>query len=321
LPRRHLAGAAARKEGIAMTIKAFIARHPVLTYYVLAFAISWGGVLWIIGGPRRISGTPEEIAKIFPVAYLATVAGPSLAGILLTGLVGGMAGFRELLSRLLKWRVGARWYAVALLAAPLSVLATLQGLSLLSPAFLPGVLASGGKASASFLGMGLGGVAGLAIFNGFVEELGWTGFAIRRLRLRYSVFATGLTAGLLWGAWHFVSNIYMAGGSAGPLPLALFLAVLLFSFLPPYRVLMVWVYDRTGSLLVAMLMHASLDFFWLISTPVGMTAVPEVTWYVAWAALLWLVVAAVALANHGQLSRQPLNGVQLSRQLTRSRAA
>jgi len=303
------------------TIKAFITRHPVLAYYVLVFAISWGGVLLVIGGPGRIPGTAEEIAKIFPVAYLATVAGPSLAGVLLTGPVGGRAGFRELLSRLLRWRVAARWYAVALLAAPLSVLATLLALSLLWPEFLPGVLANGGKASASFLGMGLGGVAGLAIFNGFAEELGWTGFAIPRLRLRYGVFATGLTAGLLWGAWHFASNIYMSAASAGAVPLALFMAALLFSFLPPFRVLMVWVYDRTGSLLVAMLMHASLDFFWLISTPTGIAGAPLATWYVAWAILLWLVVAAVALATRGQLSRQPLGAAQLSRQPTRRRAA
>ena len=32
----------------------------------------------------------------------------------------------------------------------------------------------------------------------------------------------------------------------------------LFSFLPPYRVLMVRVYERTGSLFISILMHASL---------------------------------------------------------------
>jgi hypothetical protein len=42
-------------------------------------------------------------------------AGPSIAGILTTGLVSGRAGLRELLSRLLRRRVGARWYAAALL--------------------------------------------------------------------------------------------------------------------------------------------------------------------------------------------------------------
>jgi hypothetical protein len=66
----------------------------------------------------------------------------------------------------------------------------------------------------------------------------------------------------------------------------------------------VWVYDRTESLLVAMLMHASLDAFWLASTPPGMTPVALVVWYMAWAAMLWVAVAAVAVTNHWQLSQQ-----------------
>jgi uncharacterized protein len=136
------------------TTKAFIKRHPLLTYFALTFAISWGGVLLVIGGPDGIPGTSEETTKLFPLVYLTTVAGPSLAGILLTGLVGGRASLREFLSLLLRWRVGARWYAVALLTAPLSVMATLFALSLLSPEFLPGILTTSDKASLLLFGLG-----------------------------------------------------------------------------------------------------------------------------------------------------------------------
>jgi uncharacterized protein len=282
------------------TIKAFIKRHPVLSYFVLAFAISWGGILPIIGGVGAIPGTAEQTTKLFPAVYLVTVAGPSLAGLLLTGLTGGWTGFRELGSRLLKWRVGARWYAVALLTTPLTVMATLLSLSLISPEFLPGFLATSVKASMLQFGF----VASVGLLTGLLEELGWTGFAIPRLLGRHGVLATGLFVGLLWGAWHFLSNIWGSGTSSG-VPLALFMPAILFSFLPPYRMLMVWVYDRTESLLVAMLMHASLVAFWIISTPVGMVGVPLVTWYLVWAAALWAVVGAVAMANHGHISRQP----------------
>jgi membrane protease YdiL (CAAX protease family) len=282
-----------------------IRRHAVLTYFVLTFAISWGGMLLVIGGRGGVPTTTEEITTVFPVAYLVTVAGPSLAAILLTGLVSGRDGFRELGSRLLRWRVGVRWYAVALLTAPLSVIPTLLALSLLSPEFLPGFLTASDTASPSGLGlsMSLGMVVALSLSNGFVEELGWTGFAIPRMYRRYGVFATGLSVGLLWGAWHFVSNLALSGGSSAPVPLAVFMPVLLFSFLPPFRVLMVWVYDRTESLLVAMLMHASLDAFWLASTPPGMSPLALVTWYLAWAALLWILVAVVALANGWRLTQ------------------
>ena len=86
------------------TIEAFIKRHPVLTYFALAFAISWCGVL-IVVGPGGIPGASEQFDPLLPFVGLAMLAGPSVAGLLLTGLIYGRAGLRELLSRLLRWRV------------------------------------------------------------------------------------------------------------------------------------------------------------------------------------------------------------------------
>jgi membrane protease YdiL (CAAX protease family) len=277
------------------TIRAFIKRHPVLTYFALTFAISWGGILMVIG-PGGILGTKEVSEGLMPFVYLATLLGPSLAGILLTGLVDGRAGFRELLSRLLRWRVGARWYAVALLTAPLLITATLFVLSLTSPVFLPVIVTTDDKVSLLLTGI----VMGLVV--GFFEELGWTGFAVPRLRLRYGGLTTGLIVGLLWGAWHF--PLFSGSvSSSGALLLALYLSVLLFSFLPAYRVLMVWVYDRTGSLFVAMLMHAPLAASQLILIPLAISGVQVVTYDLVFAAALWVFVAAVAVANRGRLER------------------
>ena len=110
--------------------KTLVMRHPVLTYFALAFlspgaASSW----WSVPG---IPGPTTPTEGLLPLVFLAMFAGPSVAGILMTGLVDGRAGFRELRSRLLRWRVGARWYAVALLTAPLLLTAVLLALSLLS---------------------------------------------------------------------------------------------------------------------------------------------------------------------------------------------
>lgn len=68
-----------------------------------------------------------------------------------------------------------------------------------------------------------------------------------------------------------------------------------------------WVYDRTGSLLVAMLMHVSLTTSNVIFVPLA-TGVPLVTWSLVLAAALWVVVAVVAVVNGWQLSLQPLTG-------------
>jgi uncharacterized protein len=139
---------------------------------------------------------------------------------------------------------------------------------------------------------------------GIFEELGWTGFAIPRMRLRYGVLGTGLFVGVLWGAWHF-PLFSGSGNSSGTVPPALYLLVLLFSVLPAFRVLMVWVYDRTGSLLVAILMHVSLTASTLILMPLATSGVTAVTYDLVLAAALWVVVGAVALANGGHLTRQP----------------
>jgi membrane protease YdiL (CAAX protease family) len=267
----------------------FIKRHPVLTYFALTFAISWGAIL-IVVGPGGIPITTDQVV----VLGMATLLGPSVAGILLTGLASGRAGFRELLSRLLRWRVGARWYAVALLTAPLSTVAVLLALSLLSPEFLPAIFTSDDKATLLLTGI----VAGLMV--GFFEELGWTGFAVPRLRQHHGVLTTGLIVGLLWGAWHFIM-FWESDSFSGALPLALLLARL-FSWLPAYRVLMVWVYDRTESLLVAMLMHVCLVASTVIVEP-PLTGGALLTYILVRAAVLWVVVAAVAVANRGQIER------------------
>ncbi len=187
------------------TIKAFIKRHSVLTYFALTFAISWGSLLLIIGGPSGIPATPEQFTpeqfeRLILFMYLAWIAGPSVAGILLTSLLYGRAGLRELLSRLLRWRVGARWYAVALLTAPLLITAVLLALSLTSSEFLPTILTTSDKAALLLMGI-VGGLIG----GGFLEELGWTGFAVPTLlrRMRYGVLSTGLIVGVLWGVAHF----------------------------------------------------------------------------------------------------------------------
>jgi membrane protease YdiL (CAAX protease family) len=291
------------------TIKPFIKSHPVLSYYALAFAITWGTILIVIGvGPNAILATKEQYSTLMAFLYPMMLVGPSVAGIVLTGLLYGRAGLRELRSRLLRWRVGARWYALALLTAPLSMAAVLLALSPRSPEYLPGIFTSDDKATLLLMGI----VGGLAA--GIFEELGWTGFVIPRLRLRHSVLATGLFVGVLWGVWHILVNVLAGNTMSGALPLAIYLPAILFvllvGWLPAYRVLIVWVYERTnGSLLVAMLMHASLTASTLIVAPLAISGVALLTYQLVWSAALWVVVAVVALANHGHLTRQlPLRG-------------
>jgi membrane protease YdiL (CAAX protease family) len=173
---------------------------------------------------------------------------------------------------------------------------------LFSLEFIPGIVTTDNEIALLLFGIGWGLLGG-----GLLEELGWTGFAVPRLRLRYTAFTTALIVGLLHGTWHFLIAFWAGGSFSGGQWTTYLFGILFFYLgaLPAYRVLMVWVYDRTASLLVAMLMHASLSASTLILQP-PLTGAPFLTWNVALTASLWVIVAAVAWANGGEVLRQPL---------------
>jgi len=269
-------------------MRALIQRHPALSYFVLAFAISWGAVLVVIA-PRGLVGTKADFDRLFPIAVSVMVLGPSVGGVLSTWLVDGRPGLRELRARLLAWRVGARWYAVALLTAPLYFTAAALAMAAWSPEFLPGIVTTHDK-----LGLVLRGLA-VALAAGIVEEIGWTGVATPTVRRRHGAVTTGLIVGVLWGVWHFLPKIW--GAAAHDLGaftiIDLMCAVV---GLTGFRILMVWVYDRTSSLLIGILMHLGLTASTLILQPL-VSGAPLITVGIVLSATPWLIVAAIGVVR------------------------
>jgi len=171
-------------------------------------------------------------------------------------------------------------------------------LSVISSDFLPAILAVDNKVAILVLGVVVGVAAGV------LEELGWTGFAIPRLLRRHGVVTTGLAVGLLWSLWHVPVVMWGVGNRAGTIPLAVFVVVDGLAGLPAFRVLMVWVYDRTQSVLLAMLMHISLTATTLIVTP-RTTGIDLFACDLAFAVVVWGVVLATGAVN-------PLASVQVT---------
>ncbi len=270
-----------------MNLKAFIAKRPVLTFFALVIIVSWT-LLAVIVGPSHLPLAWEHFARLGVPIYGAILAGPVLPSLLLTGLLGGRTGLRELLQRLCKWRVGARWYGLALVPA-LAMTTTFLALPLISSDLTPSIFASDHKARLLLLGTVLG------LMIGSFEEIGWTGFAIPRLRLRYGILSTGVIVGLVWGAWHF-PLFWQDDSFSAAAPFGLLL-VRLFSWLLPFRVLLVWVYDRTGSLLVPMLMHGCVSAVSVVLTTTAESGVALWITALAWPLMMWLLVAIVAVAN------------------------
>jgi membrane protease YdiL (CAAX protease family) len=241
---------------------------------------------------------------MIPVLVVAMLAGPCVASISVTGLAGGREGYRDLLSRLVRWRAPISSYAAALLTAPIVLMAVPLALSLRFPNFVPRILTESNKRSLLLMGLVVGVVAG------FFEELGWTGFVIPKLRLRFDSFKTAAIVGALWGAWHLPVNICSCITPAGTLSVPTFLGTLLFTFglLPAFRVLMVRTWDHTGSLLVAMLMHLSLTASNIILGPAATPGLTAVTFNLILAAAMWIIAAASALAGVKHTPMQMVGG-------------
>ena len=278
-----------------MSITAFIKRHPVSSFFALAFAYSWiwWGVLFVVAPKGFEAGRAEMGALALYGLFGAT--GSSVASIVTARIVDGRDGLRALLSRVGKWRVSFAWYGAALFVTPLLLTAILSALSfVVSPVFLPAVVTS--RDNGTLMGFGI--IVGLVA--GFFEELGWTGFAIPKLQTRYSALATGLIVGVLWGIWHFLPDFWGRNGSFGPFYVLKYAAFVV--RVVAYRILIVWVYNSSkGSLLLTVLMHASFSGSQAIFIP-ALSVTDWVLVQSVFAALLWFAVAVVVAMRGKRLA-------------------
>lgn len=271
-----------------------IKRHQLLIFFVFAYAIAWSVIL-VVAGSKGFRADRLQLTDIM-LMFVAMLLGPSLAGIILTVVTEGKNGLRSLFSRMSHWKVSLRWYAVVLLF-PVLIMAVLMILTaFVSPVFAP-----------SFTAMGI--VIGLTV--GFFEEIGWTGFALPRLQLKYSALASGMLLGMLWGFWHTLADYFGNSASLG----AVWLPYFLFGFVAAMtatRVLITWVYNNTGSVLLAQLMHASSTGF-LYALGISATSPSGPSGYafafVVYTVAIWIVVA-ILVGRYGKRLVRPANPIK-----------
>ena len=154
-------------------------------------------------------------------------------------------------------RVGLRWYAVIFLLVP-----ALNGLALLL-----GILAGdtvpaferAAELAADPVSL-LPYAVFMLLFGPLPEELGWRGYALDGLQVRWNALGASLILGVAWAVWHvpmfFMMGTYQAELGVLTLPFWEFmLGATLVS------VLYTWIYNNTGrSILGAVLFHFSGNF-------------------------------------------------------------
>jgi membrane protease YdiL (CAAX protease family) len=200
-------------------------------------------------GPYGLNLLPATVPEgvDFLLVQLSAYTGPLLAAVLVTGVAAGRRGVRDLLRPIGWWRVGPRWYLVALLA-PLLIWLTAYS-AVLAGAPLLTLIREWSLLLTTFLPLV---VIGL-LLPSLGEEPGWRGFALPRLQRRRGPLAATLILGALHGLWHLPAFFTAA---LGPFTATTFVTFMLTAVAGTF--LYTWVYNGArGSLLLVMLLHAS----------------------------------------------------------------
>jgi uncharacterized protein len=165
-----------------------VRRHPLITFFVLTYALAW--ILWL---PLVVLQDTIPAAPGLVLVLLGSNV-PSLLAIVLTAIVLGSRALRKLLGRFLIWRVDPRWYLVVVLGP-----AALAGGMVAFNAFV------GGPAISINVPL-FAAVITLAfhIFPGSAlgEEIGWRGYALPRLQPGRSALSASLILGVIWAFYH-----------------------------------------------------------------------------------------------------------------------
>jgi uncharacterized protein len=254
-------------------------KYPLTWFYILAFGISWLGMISIVLSSRGIAPFDSPYFQFLSIFY---VVGPALAAVIVSQVAHGKTGIRDLLKGLIRWRVGLIWYIVAVLS-PVVLLTVAQVVTKLLG--LPVTIAMPQVNLSPYVIFGFG----VSFFANTCEEIGWRGFALPRLQKRYNALLATLIVGTLWGLWH-LPLIFLAG-SMSEYPFLWFISIMTDAFI------YTWIYNSTkGSILLVALFHGSLNIFGAFITGLSPAAY----------ALLNCVVAIVLIAVLGKanLSRR-----------------
>ncbi|WP_299671016.1 CPBP family intramembrane glutamic endopeptidase [uncultured Polaribacter sp.] len=276
-------------------MREYIKKNSVALFFTLTFMISWSGIL-IITNQTGLPAAKEQFDEWLPIAMIPYLLGPSIAGFIMIGLTKGKTEFSELFKKLMKWRLRSSTYLIALFVVPLLSVISLLILYQFSKVYIPDIITADDKLTLILSGLAYGIIGG-----GLFEELGWSGFATPKLREKYGVLKTGLIIGVFWGAWHFLPVFWGSGDRLGNLDVSIFLPGLFFHYagLIPVRILIVWLYDKSLSLIPPIILHATLTTFTFFIFNISQLGISLFIYYALLSIGFWIFVAFI-------IKRKPL---------------
>lgn len=218
---------------------ASLRRHPLAVFFVLAFFFPW--LVW----STTIAQSRGMLSFHIPQP-LAFWIGLTLATYLAAALTGGLPAIKDLLVRLVRWRVRPIWYIIALTMTAVLSLISIDIYRLLGGVHQVGVLLSLQDLLPTLLFQ--------VFFFLLTEETAWRGFALPRLQARYSALNASLILGVLWGFWH-LPLVFVPDSFQSRIPFPGFLLATIAT-----TIIGTWIFNHThGSVLIAAIFHAATD--------------------------------------------------------------
>ena len=267
------------------------------TFLIMAFTVS---ITIAFVRLRTNSDIDQSPSYQYLVGFLEHLFSVALPAFLVVAALHGKDGVRDLARRSLRWRVGARWYLIALLGLPIaSVLcasviygvaplnALVNNWQLLFTLILPSLL--------------------IRIVLNTIEEIGWLGFLQARFQDQYGPWKACLLVEIPFALWHLPG---LLGDTGGQLSLALIYTGVFAIFQLCGRFVNMWLYNNTNrSVLLAGMFHATYNT--TINTYAGeFIPVPAEPWFFIVSGAVAIAAVLIILLTRGRLSYKPNHALE-----------
>ena len=235
-----------------------------------------------------IGGFPTDpvvthVSAMVLVVIMAMVHAPTIAAMIVTFKGGGFREVKGLFRQLKYWKVEGKWYLYALLIFPLSILVSLYLMSLYSESYGP---------LFEFRIYVLG-----SFLSALWEEIGWTGYATPRMLEKLTPLRTAIFLGVIHMFWHLASDYW---GSISYYQ-ANYLYVIHFFLwligLIVLRIIILWMYVRTRSMVLGWLAHFSYTGGQLYFVSISMSGIETLLWNTSFDLILLIAVALMFTQN------------------------
>ena len=281
------------------TPKSFIARKPLLAYFVASYAFFWLALI-LFSAVVTASGLKMDAlpAWAMPLIQITGSWMPTVAALIVTGITEGRGGIKKLLLKFTHFKLPARWYFAALIPFGLAFAAA-------------GIYELGGGAASGGVSLSVNFWVSLIAINFFTgatgEEAGWRGFALPRLLEKFSPLKAGILLGLAWNFWHLPLWFTSGFSSLDLLEYILFFSTAIISL----AVLMTRILCKTSNSLIPMVItHFSFNVGFALIGPQGLGAGPYIPLMGILAALLLVTAIVVNLTGNPYVRVEPSPEIQ-----------